>query len=74
MSEEVKSKLDPEGLVRDLVEISLSAQKVLGVGNFPISIYGEISTLAAMTNYIIDTYTSVKEKDGNKEESSQTEA
>lgn len=45
-----------KGLMRDAVELSLSAQRILDQGSFPISAYDEIKALVTMTNYVLDNY------------------
>jgi hypothetical protein len=52
-------------LVRDLVEVSISAQKVLAGSAIPFSLIEEARLLAAMTNEVINSYT--KEEDESEE-------
>jgi hypothetical protein len=51
-------------LAKDLVELAIQAQKVLGGSAVPFALIEEAKLLALMTNSVIDQYT-----DANKEKS-----
>lgn len=48
-------------LLKDLVEISISAQKVIHSGSFHVKDMSEVIMLQSMTEHILNTYTKVKE-------------
>ena len=48
-------------LLKDLVDISISAQKLIQSGSFRVEDLGEIVLLREMTAHILNTYTVVKE-------------
>lgn len=52
-------------LVKDLVEVSISAQKVLAGSAIPFSLIEEARLLALMTNQVLSEYT--KEESDEKE-------
>lgn len=50
-------------LLKDLVDISISAQKLIQSGSFKVEDVGEIVLLREMTAHILNTYTKVKDAD-----------
>jgi len=59
----IKTYLDMrQSLLKDLVEISISAQKVIHSGSFHVKDMEEVILLQSMTEYILNNYTKVKEE------------
>lgn len=50
-------------LLTDLVEISISAQKVIHSGTFSVDQMSEVIMLQKMTEHILNTYTRVRPTD-----------
>ena len=63
--EEAKESLSEReaSLLKDLVDISISAQKVINKANFCIDDMGEVMMLREMTAHVLNTYTKVKGKE-----------
>ncbi len=51
-----------EALLKDLVAISISAQKVIISGSYNVNDIPEVALLREMTAHILRTYTKVKEE------------
>ena len=49
-----------KALLKDLVDISISAQKVISSGNYNMDSLGEVILLREMTAHVLNTYTKVK--------------